>query len=106
MAHHKIDHLAWHAEEKAQKVALLKEDLHTPIKMLKSRQKKRETEEKTMQYSLSAYARCDEGDEFYVSLTPGITPDGKSFLKRTVVEMNDDLWDTYSLRLERAGVRV
>ena len=56
--------------------------------------------------SLSAYARCDEGDEFYVSLIPGITPDGKSFLKRTVVEMNDDLWDTYSSRLERAGVKT
>ena len=33
-------------EEQAKKAAKLKEDLHTQIKMLKSQQKKRETEEK------------------------------------------------------------
>lgn len=49
---------------------------------------------------LTAAAVCGEGDEFYVTVASGKNAAGERILTRTVVEMNDDFWDTYQRRLE------
>ena len=56
--------------------------------------------------SASACATCQEGDEFLVNLYHSRISDTEYVYKRIVMEMNDDIWDTYAGRCDKVGMSV
>lgn len=48
------------------------------------------------------YARCTEGDEFFMRCMLAKTAEGGVKARRGVYEMNDDLWDIYQTLLEES----